>query len=564
MENHNGCTSYINPSGSHSVTPTKPLFWEDWMNFGGPIRKNSNSYYSDSENSNPRSLPSPEELTRPFSNSPSPHGFVEKPLSLAMKFKFDQGASTSSNVPCQQFPSQRSPSPDLKSSPTVRIAKLKEKCQKKKMKKEMNKMEFLRQNMPASGSSKQVYQHRELNQSPVPSTSSMENYHQEQSIPTNVCQNDVNLTSPNNVGTPTPTKSSVVYMKKRNSRRKKPAKFTYTILTQEVYETAPGFKIPRYSKGIISRVTCKFCKYSFDTKHELWIHFRKHVPPNKLYECPEPYCAFVTDLNHHLTYHKCLHQGLREFLCSKCNYTATNKAMLRSHEKQHIDFYFYICKDCHYGNKYVNNFKIHLQARGHKVGKVFDIEGNEIDKEIDVYGKKRGPKTNKKNKKDKTSMGANRKQKPTVKTPPISSECLNDNLLQENLNEAQNLGRQDAQLGSISPTIENHNANPMYLQSILPSMSNSSGSQMEPTNYSSIVNTPLNFGLLLAMTMMSTSTIRPTVANPMEISSDEVEETQALNLSMKDSNNESSNTGRSSGASKRKGTTIIKYVSKQE
>ncbi|CAD6231779.1 GSCOCG00001581001-RA-CDS [Cotesia congregata] len=544
-ENHNGFTGWINPSGSHSVTSTQTSFWENFSNFTEPVRKYSESYYSDSENSHPRSLPSPEEQTSPPSNPPSPYGFVEKPIIS------NQGASTSSNVAYQQFPSQKSPSPDLKSSPAVRITKLKETLQKKKMKKEMNNMEFIRQNMPAKSSSKQVYQHRELSQSPVPSTSSMETCHQEQSIPTNVCQDDVNLTSPNNVGAPTSTKSSVVYMKKPNSRRRKPVRITRLKLTREVYETAPGIKIPRFSKGKIKSVKCKYCKILFDTKHELWIHLRIHLKPNKRFECSESYCSFVTNLHHHIVYHECSHLGIRPFRCNQCSYTATNKAMLKSHEKSHADFYLYVCKDCGFGNQYVSNLKKHLEYTKHnKVIRAFDKEGNEFELEIDVYGKTRGPKKN------TTPKKANPKQKPTADTTPASSECLRDNLLQENLVEAQNLGRQDAQSGNLLPIIDHYNAQSLYSQSLY--MSNPSDSQIELTNSS--VNSPLYLSLLAAIKNLST--VDTPIANSMEISSDEVGEIQPLDLSMKNSNNTSSNTGRSSGASKRKGKTITKYVNK--
>ena len=129
---------------------------------------------------------------------------------------------------------------------------------------------------------------------------------------------------------------------------------------------------------------CRHCPFETDKKVENWQHIRIHMRPEKLLACEVESCQFVTEYKHHLEYHQRNHSGYKPFKCDSCDYQCVNKSMLNSHMKSHSSVYQYQCGDCKYATKYVHSLKMHLRKYNHQPGQPM----------IDVYGRKRGPKSN--------------------------------------------------------------------------------------------------------------------------------------------------------------------------
>lgn len=176
------------------------------------------------------------------------------------------------------------------------------------------------------------------------------------------------------------------------------------IIDEKAYKTEPGWSVPKIDKkGEVCMIKCRDCDSKFETKVEMWTHLRKqHIEPAKLVTCTMQFCAFVTDVKHHLQYHVCLHTGERNFGCDQCPYRCINKAMLKSHKKSHSPNYDYYCADCPSRSKFHHAIKQHLEETGHRQGLTYDEDGNLCDKIIDVYGKRRGPRKATKKKSDTT------------------------------------------------------------------------------------------------------------------------------------------------------------------
>lgn len=126
---------------------------------------------------------------------------------------------------------------------------------------------------------------------------------------------------------------------------------------------------------------CRHCGFETDKKVENWQHIRIHMRPEKLLACDS--CQFVTEYKHHLEYHQRNHSGYKPFKCDHCDYKCVNKSMLNSHMKSHSSVYQYQCGDCKYATKYVHSLKMHLRKYNHQPAQLM----------IDVYGRKRGPKS---------------------------------------------------------------------------------------------------------------------------------------------------------------------------
>jgi len=197
---------------------------------------------------------------------------------------------------------------------------------------------------------------------------------------------------------------------------------------------------------------CRHCRFETYKKNENWQHARKHIKPDKLLSCG--FCEFVTEYKHHLEYHLRNHSGLKPFKCSNCDYHCVNKSMLNSHMKSHSSVYQYQCGDCKYATKYVHSLKMHLRKYKHQPTQLM----------IDVYGRKRGPRSTSSNGSggaseskggangnsgsNKSSKGAKEKDRPT----PSASNENNHSNSNKNHHSDQTLDKQvGGELSKASP-----------------------------------------------------------------------------------------------------------------
>ncbi|XP_076361036.1 uncharacterized protein LOC143252578 [Tachypleus tridentatus] len=158
--------------------------------------------------------------------------------------------------------------------------------------------------------------------------------------------------------------------------------------------------VPETSSGLPSGkrrcYRCKQCEYISVIKTDFWEHIKTHIKTEKLLTCPK--CPFATEYKHHLEYHLRNHFGSKPFKCPKCSYSCVNKSMLNSHMKSHSNIYQYRCADCSYVTKYCHSLKLHLRKYAHKPSLVLNVDGTlNTNSVIDVYGKKRGPRSKKQN-----------------------------------------------------------------------------------------------------------------------------------------------------------------------
>ncbi|XP_013779040.1 zinc finger E-box-binding homeobox 1-like [Limulus polyphemus] len=168
------------------------------------------------------------------------------------------------------------------------------------------------------------------------------------------------------------------------------------------------------SNGKVRCYRCKQCEYVSVMKTDFWEHLKTHIKTEKLLTCPK--CPFVTEYKHHLEYHLRNHFGSKPFKCPKCNYSCVNKSMLNSHMKSHSNIYQYRCADCSYVSKYCHSLKLHLRKYAHKPSVVLNVDGTlNSYSVIDVYGKKRGPRS----KKQKTEVQQNSPSSQSPKTPVV-------------------------------------------------------------------------------------------------------------------------------------------------
>ncbi|KAJ8669595.1 hypothetical protein QAD02_000854, partial [Eretmocerus hayati] len=164
-------------------------------------------------------------------------------------------------------------------------------------------------------------------------------------------------------------------------------------LEKNDFDEESALNVPQMnSQGKVKTFKCKQCTYVTITKIDFWEHCRIHIRKEKLLECPK--CPFVTEYKHHLEYHLRNHMGVKPYKCDQCDYSCVNKSMLNSHLKSHSGVYQFRCSQCSYCSKYCHSLKIHLRRYGHEPAMVLNPDGTPNPLPIvDVYGKKRGPKS---------------------------------------------------------------------------------------------------------------------------------------------------------------------------
>ena len=104
---------------------------------------------------------------------------------------------------------------------------------------------------------------------------------------------------------------------------------------------------------------CSICKRTFYFPSELQLHRTVHCK-TKYYRCQEPDCDKIYKWKQDLTRHVKSHEKVR-FSCEQCNYSSTEKRLLKRHVLSHSLKKTYYCAHCHKRYRHYNSLNRHMQ-----------------------------------------------------------------------------------------------------------------------------------------------------------------------------------------------------------